>query len=379
MDLLSKLPKKLQEEVQKKIKEYKMNKKEAEEFIKLVYEEYNNKKVDVYEPIGLVTAHSLSEPATQMVIDTFHYAGVAELNLTNSLPRIIEILDAKTKPKVLTMEIYFKDKVSLEEAKRYSLEIKEVLLEELIKEINLDIYENQVIMKVNKKALNEYGLDIKELEKTLKNKIKKFEVEVSQNTIYVKAKKKLKLRELFLLKEKLKKLIIKGIEGIRNVIITENEQGEIFLITEGSNLKKVLMLPFVDATRTISNDIFEIYEVLGIEAVRNYIKRELERVYIDQQGLEVDRRYFSLVADALTVNGYITGITRHGLAAMKKSVLAKIVFETPRNFLIEDSLTGNQDNFKTVAENVIVNQKVPVGTGLVKTIFKLNEQNQTEE
>ncbi|HIQ51574.1 MAG TPA: DNA-directed RNA polymerase subunit A'', partial [Nautiliaceae bacterium] len=186
------------------------------------------------------------------------------------------------------------------------------------------------------------------------------------------------LRELFLLKEKLKKLIIKGVKGIRNVIITENEEGEIFLVTEGSNLKEVLKLPFVDAKRTITNDIFEIYEVLGIEAVRNYIKKELERIYIDQQGLEVDKRYFSLVADALTVNGYITGITRHGLAAMKKSVLAKIVFETPRNFLIEDSLKGNQDNFKTVAENVIVNQKVPVGTGLVKTIFKLDDKKEKE-
>jgi len=377
MNFLSKLPKKLQEEVKKKIKEYKMNDKEAEEFIKAVYEEYSNKKIDVYEPIGLVTAHSLSEPATQMVIDTFHYAGVAELNLMNSLPRIIEILDAKTKPKVLSMEIYFNKKVDLEEAKKYSLEIKEVLLEELIKEVNIDIYENKIAMKINKKALNEFELSIKELEKILKNKIKKFEVEISQNTIYVKPKKKLKLRELFLLKEKLKKLIVKGIKGIRNVIITENEEGEIFLITEGSNLKEVLMLPFVDAKRTITNDIFEIYEVLGIEAVRNYIKRELERIYIDQQGLEVDKRYFSLVADALTVNGYISGITRHGLAAMKKSVLAKIVFETPRNFLIEDSLKGNQDNFKTIAENVIVNQKVPTGTGLVKTIFKLNEKSET--
>jgi len=378
MDFLSQLPKKLQDDVKKKIKEYKMNKDEAEKFIKAVYEEYKNRKIDVFEPIGLVTAHSLSEPATQMVIDTFHYAGVAELNLMNSLPRIIEILDAKSKPRILSMEIYFNKKVSLEEAKRYSLEIKELLLEELIREINIDIYENQVIMRINKKALNEFDLDLKELEKILKNKVKKFEIEVSQNNIFVKSKKKLKLRELFLLKEKLKKLIIKGVKGIRNVIITENEEGEIFLVTEGSNLKEVLKLPFVDAKRTITNDIFEIYEVLGIEAVRNYIKKELERIYIDQQGLEVDKRYFSLVADALTVNGYITGITRHGLAAMKKSVLAKIVFETPRNFLIEDSLKGNQDNFKTVAENVIVNQKVPVGTGLVKTIFKLDDKKEKE-
>ena len=383
-DILSLLPKKLQEEVKAKIKEYKMNKKEAEEFIKRVFEEYNKKKVDVYEPIGLVTAHSLSEPATQMVIDTFHYAGVAELNVMNSLPRVIEILDARVKPKVPSMEIYLKDKdLDLNQLKKISLEIKEVVLGELIKEVNIDILNNKIIMKLDKKALNEYEIDREELLKTLKNRVKKLEFELTNYTLEVTPKKKLKLRELFLLKEKLKELQVKGIKGIKNVIITENDEGEVFLLTEGTNLKEVLKLPFVDPTRTISNDLFEIYEVLGIEAARNFIFEELKRVYVDQQGLEVDLRYFSLVADALTMNGYITGITRYGLAAMKKSVLAKIVFETPRNFLVQASLHGEKDEFKTVAENVVVNQKVPVGTGLVKVIYDIKEgkvkQNQEEQ
>jgi len=382
-DLLSLLPKKLQEEVKAKIKEYKMNKKEAEEFIKRVFEEYNKKKVDVYEPIGLVTAHSLSEPATQMVIDTFHYAGVAELNVMNSLPRVIEILDARVKPKVPSMEIYLKDKnLDLDQLKKISLEIKEVVLGELIKEVNIDILNNKIVMKLDRKALKEYEVDREELLKTLKNRVKKLEFELTNYTLEVTPKKKLKLRELFLLKEKLKELQIKGIKGIKNVIITENDEGEVFLLTEGTNLKEVLKLPFVDPTRTISNDLFEIYEVLGIEAARNFIFEELKRVYVDQQGLEVDLRYFSLVADALTMNGYITGITRYGLAAMKKSVLAKIVFETPRNFLVQASLHGEKDEFKTVAENVVVNQKVPIGTGLVKVVYDIKERkikNQEEQ
>jgi DNA-directed RNA polymerase subunit A" len=375
-NLLDFLPSNLREEVEKKIKEYKMDKKEQEEFIKRVLEEYNKKKVDVYEPIGLVTAHSLSEPATQMVIDTFHYAGVAELNVMNALPRVIEILDARTKPKVPSMEIYLKDKnLSLEEIKKLSLEIKEITLKEVVKEVHIDIVDNKIVMKLDKKALKEYQIEAEDIYKFLKGKIKKLSVELKNNQLEIKPEKKLKLRELFLLKEKLKELTIKGIKGIKNVIITENDNGEIFLLTEGSNFKEVLKLPFVDATRTITNNVFEIYEVLGIEAARNYIFEELKRIYIDQQGLEVDLRYISLVADILTVNGFITGITRYGLASMKKSVLAKIVFETPRNFLVKASLTGEEDNFKTVAENVIVNQKVPVGTGLIKVIYDLSNEN----
>jgi DNA-directed RNA polymerase subunit A" len=235
--------------------------------------------------------------------------------------------------------------------------------------------ENKITMKLDKKALKEVALEAEDVYKVLKDKIKKLEVTLKNNTLEIVPKKKLKLKELFLLKEKLKKFQIKGIKGIKNIVITENNEGEIYLLTEGSNLKEVLKLPFVDPTRTISNDIYEIYEVLGIEAVRNYIFEELKRIYIDNQGLEVDLRYISLVADMLTVSGKITGITRYGIASMKKSVLAKIVFETPRNFLVKASLTGEEDNFKTVAENVVVNQKVPVGTGLVKVIYDINESD----
>ena len=372
---ISILPKKLQEEVNKKIKEYKLKGKAKDLFLKRVVEEYLDKNVDVYEPIGLISAHSVSEPATQMVIDTFHFAGVAEMNIMNSLPRVIEILDARVKPKIEVMEIYLKDRdLDIEELEEYARKIKEVKLEEFAKEASLDIVEGKVIFKLDKKALEEFNISKEELVKIIKSKTKNLDIESSTTKIIFTPKKKMKLKQLYILKEKLKDLTIKGIPGIKKVIITENQETkERFLLTEGSNLKEILKLDFVDRKRTITNNLREIEEVLGIEAVRNYIVKELKKIY-DSQGLEIDVRYLMLIADLLTMFGKYIGITRYGLAATKNSVLAKAAFEIPRDFLVNATLVGEEDNFKTVLENVLVNQVVPVGTGLVKVEYVINEE-----
>ncbi len=372
---ISILPKKIQEEVEKKIKEYKLKGKNKEKFLKRVIEEYQQKKVDIYSPIGLISAHSISEPATQMVIDTFHFAGVAEMNIMNSLPRVIEILDARVKPTIEIMEIYLKEKnLDIKEIEKYAKQIKEVLLEDVTKEIDLDIAEGKIIFKLDKKALEENDIKVEELVRKIKNKVKNLDIDYTSSRITFSPKKKLKLKQLYILKGKLKSLLIKGIPKIKKVIITENpETKEKYILTEGSNLKEVLKLDFIDRKRTITNNLKEIEEVLGIEAVRNYIIRELKNIY-DSQGLEIDIRYLTLIADVLTMFGKYIGITRYGLASKKKSVLAKAAFEIPRQFLVNASLTGEEDNFETVLENVIINQIVPVGTGLIKVKYIINEQ-----
>ena len=96
-------------------------------------------------------------------------------------------------------------------------------------------------------------------------------------------------------------------------------------------LKKVLELEFVDETRTISNDVFEISSVLGIEAARQAIINEIFKV-IDSQGLNIDRRHIMLVADTMCMSGQIQGITRYGVVSDKSSVLARASFASSSIF-----------------------------------------------
>jgi len=145
---------------------------------------------------------------------------------------------------------------------------------------------------------------------------------------------------------------------------------EFLIITAGTNLKKVLEFDFVDKIRIISNNIFEISNVLGIEAARQAIINEVYKV-IENQGLNVDIRHLMLVADTMCATGTIKGVTRYGVVKEKASVLARASFETPLKHIFNASLIGEVDNLSSVVENVMLNQPVPVGTGLPGLVTKV--------
>jgi DNA-directed RNA polymerase subunit A" len=172
--------------------------------------------------------------------------------------------------------------------------------------------------------------------------------------------------------EKLRKMVIMGIKEIRRVIIRK-EEDEYILYTEGSNLKKVMKMKGVDFTRTITNNIYEIYEVLGIEAARNAIIREAKST-LEEQGLEVDDRHIMLVADAMTSGGELRQIGRHGVAGEKQSILARAAFEMTVNNLLDAAVRGDVDRLSGITENIIVGQPIKLGTGDVELISKIGSK-----
>ena len=180
--------------------------------------------------------------------------------------------------------------------------------------------------------------------------------------------KEVNINELYKLKEKLKDLHIKGVRGISQVLPIKRDD-EYLIITAGSNLRRVLQMEEVDAARTATNDVFEIEAVLGIEAARHAVINEVFKV-IENQGLNVDIRHLMLVADIMVVTGKVKGVTRYGVVREKSSVLARASFETPIKHIINASLAGEKDNLTSVVENVMINQPVPVGTGMPQLIAK---------
>ena len=126
----------------------------------------------------------------------------------------------------------------------------------------------------------------------------------------------------------------------------------------------------VDSVRTVSNDLHETRAVLGVEAARELIIEEVLKV-VESQGLSVDVRHIMLVADIMCQNGSVKGITRFGVVSEKSSVLARASFETPLKHLITASVEGEVDHLRSVVENVMINQPIPLGTGLPGLITKL--------
>ena len=159
--------------------------------------------------------------------------------------------------------------------------------------------------------------------------------------------------------------LVKGIDGIKRALVRRDPSGEYVLYTEGSALKKVLKVDGVDSRRTTTNNINEISDVLGIEAARNAIIEEMAST-LDEQGLDVDPRHITLIADTMTMDGEVKQIGRHGIAGEKASVLSRAAFEVTVDNLLEAAMHGETDALKGVTENVIVGQPIKLGTGAIE-------------
>jgi len=335
--------------------------------LEATYQEFSAAKVSPGESVGLISAESIGEPGTQMTLNTFHFAGVAEMNVTLGLPRIIEILDGRKALENPMMEIYLKKPFAtgkkIDELRHLALQIKETKLKDIATEFTINIADFTIEVKLDKEKMKELELTIGRVMDAISKQIKGYTLRDNKDSIILKSRSKEdNFNEAYKGKEKIKDLNIKGIKGILQVLPVKRED-EFVIITAGSNLADVLQLEEIDAYRTTTNNIFEIEQVLGIEAARQSIINEIFKV-IESQGLNVDVRHIMLVADTMCVSGTLKGITRYGVVSDKSSVLARASFETPIKHIINAALVGEIDTLDSVIENVMINQPVPIGTGL---------------
>jgi len=344
----------------------------------MVLEEYDRIRVDPGECVGLVSAQSIGEPGTQMTLNTFHFAGVAEMNVTMGLPRLIEILNGRKEPSTPMMEIYLKSPYNKgKDIKRLALSLKSTTLGDLSREFSINLVDLSVEVVLHDEVLGDHGLSLDDVLKLFSKSIKlskDFSLKKSGDFSFtVKAKKSdASLNDLYKLKEHLRSVSVGGLKGIHQVLPVKRGD-EFLIITAGSNLRKVLGLEFVDAERTTTNNIVEISEVLGIEAARESIILEILKV-LEAQGLDIDIRHILLVADTMCSSGFVKGVTRYGVVSEKSSVLARASFETPLRYVMNAALTGEVDELDSVVENVMLNQAVPVGTGLPGLVTRFKDE-----
>jgi DNA-directed RNA polymerase subunit A' len=324
-------------------------------------------KLDPGEAIGIVTAQSFGEPSTQMVLRTFHFAGVSEMQVTQGLPRLIEIFDARKKPTSPKMEIYLNKEFNNEkEAKVLAEKIKEVTIEDISSEINLNFSDAKIEVVVDRERLRRTHISMKTVGERLEQS--GYKIREKDNSVVIDVSDQ-NFRGIYQLKEKLKKTIISGVKGVSQILIVKRGR-DFVIITLGTNLEEIIKLKQVDADKTFSNDPHETASVFGIEAARQLIMNEIYEV-LDTQGLDIDKRHLKLVADAMTNTGEVKGVTRMGIISQKSSILARATFETPVKQFVNATIKGSKDRLTSVVENIILNQPVPVGTGLPGLLVKV--------
>ncbi|NLB00438.1 MAG: DNA-directed RNA polymerase subunit A'' [Methanomicrobiales archaeon] len=348
-----------------------------EDILTMVFSEYEKSRIEPCEAVGVVAAQSIGEPGTQMTMRTFHYAGVAEINVTLGLPRLIEIMDARREPSTPTMAIYLKDDwmFSRDRAREVSWQIEAAPLHEF-GDITIDMENMQVLVMLNKAVCDRRKISVEEILEAAPRKIREkrhfrdFDVEgdPKKAVLAFTPKNRESYQNLFQLAEHVRNIIVQGIDDIERVVVRK-EGGEYILYTEGSNLKGVFEVEGVDTARTRSNNISEIADVLGIEAGRNAIIQEALNT-LNEQGIGVDVRHIMLVADMMCMDGEVKQIGRHGIAGEKESVLSRAAFEVTVNHLLDAAIANEVDELNGVTENVIVGQPIQLGTGDVKLIAK---------
>lgn len=362
---------------------------------------YQRSQVEPGEAVGAVGAQSLSEPGTQMTLKTFHFAGVASMNVTLGVPRLKEIINASGNISTPIIEARLFQKDSMTSARIVKGQIEKTSLGEIctyIKEVHradgsyisirldfscIEALHLQVSAYTVKYALlHGYGTGVRPaVLRMLKDKhilinekgdkIKVFPPE-GKSTTGIAAHQRIYF-VIQALKAIIPDVIVQGIPTVSRAVINEETENGIksyYLLVEGYGLQDVMTCPGVDARYCKSNHIVEMQKVLGIEAARSMISSEIKYI-MTAYGITVDRRHLMLLSDVMTFKGEVLGITRFGVAKMKESVLMLASFEKTTDHLFDAAVHSREDSIVGVSECIIMGVPIPIGTG----IFKLVERH----
>jgi DNA-directed RNA polymerase II subunit RPB1 len=374
------------------------------------------------EMVGVVAAQSIGEPCTQLTLNTFHLSGVASASkAVRGVPRIKELLSVSKNMKAPSCIIYMKKELSgeFEKAQHLLNTIEITHIKDIIKTSDIYFEPNIGVTTVGNdneflkfyKAFEEIDNDCDtkaspwvlrmELDKMkmLNLELQTFDIHHSIYNFYedtiscvfsddnsdnIVFRIKLNdpniedaITELKALEYNIMQtIVIKGIQGIKKVSPRKNdflefnkETGvfnkektiEWILDTDGTNLLDILSNPMVDATRTLSNDVNEIYNIFGIEAARECLLNEINEVLNDSTS--VNYRHIALLVDTMTSKGYMLSIDRHGINRSDIGPLAKCSFEETSDMLIKAGIFSEYDKVNGVSANIMMGQIPPCGTG----------------
>lgn len=363
------------------------------EFLKICLHKYIIAKVEPGTAVGAVGAQSIGEPGTQMTLKTFHFAGVASMNITLGVPRIKEIINAAKNISTPIITCSLVNEVDVRSARVIKGRIEKTYLEDItsyveevfgptnsyiglridwdtINRLQLEISLTEIAhaivtapkLKINAAKVTAVGND------RIRVYVNDDDVDKDNNEIYYK---------LQWYKRVLPKVIVKGITSINRAVINERKDTTKELLVEGYGLKDVMCIEGIVGTKTHSNHIIEMKSVLGIEAARGSIIKEVSTV-MKSHGMNVDPRHIMLLGDVMTYKGEILGITRFGIAKMKDSVLMLASFEKTTDHLFDAAARLAQDAIEGVSECIILGVSAPVGTGAFKLIRRSEAEQDPE-
>ncbi|KAJ6451309.1 DNA-directed RNA polymerase II, subunit 1 [Mycena sanguinolenta] len=389
------------------------------------------------EMCGTLAAQSIGEPATQMTLNTFHYAGVSSKNVTLGVPRLKEIINVAKNLKTPSLTVYLNTEISVDvksaQLVAHALEYMSLGTITSAVEIWYDPDPRETLIEEDAAFVEDFMAFTDEevqsnlhlhspwvlrLELNRSKKVGKLTMPYIANRIAESFKK-----DLFVIwsDDNSDKLIIRcrvlggsekgddglssfeedvflrqlentmldsvalcGVKDIHKVFLVQHDKvvveddgrinvrkkEEWVLETEGVNLQTVMSIDGVDFKRTYSNSCVEIFNVLGIEAARAALLRELRGV-IEFEASYVNYRHLALLCDLMTHRGTLMPITRHGINRIDTGALMRCSFEETVEVLMEAAEVGEKDDCHGITENIMFGQMAPMGTGAFEVMLDM--------
>lgn len=175
--------------------------------------------------------------------------------------------------------------------------------------------------------------------------------------------------------DQIEKVILSETKSIENN--QKGNENNTVIHTIGTNLQEILQYnnPIIDKYRTISNDIHEVYNILGIEAARELLRLEICEV-LNQSCVLVNDAHVSLLVDSMTLNGGLISMNRYGISKVDNGIFAMASFEEPDDHFAMAAVYNKKDNMQGISSNIFLGQIANFGTGITELVFDLEKFNQ---
>ena len=351
--------------------------------------------------------------------DTFHKAGQSEKTMTSGVPRFQELINATKKPRIVNHKIYTKKPCnSIEEIREYcGHRIIGLTLKDLSKNIDIriqkgdekwynlfrdiyndrfDKYNEYICIKLDLDKLYRYKITLKNIAEKIESEYEDLAcvfspLHIGELHIYVDTTEIVLPQDRILfvdsdnateiymeecVKDNLEKLNLFGVRGINEIFFTN--ENEWFIETNGINsreistrfvnFKELLSLDIVDEFKTLSNNVWDIYEVLGIEAARQFLIDEFMSI---MEGINLC--HSSLLVDRMTFGGTIYSITRYTMKKAENGPFGKASFEETMDNFINAAARGEIEPTRGVSASIMCGKRAMIGTGMFGLQLDLNK------
>ena len=380
------------------------------------------------ESVGVICAQSIGERQTQLTLNSFHQSGLSVATVVSGVPRFLELLNATKELKVTsnmfsirknmnrpsdirryigstlisvnTGDLVIKDIIHFDKEDEYWYDAFEIVYNNGFRD-----YHSCITFMLDIQLLFQYKITLYDIKQKIEmnysdvfvvfspfhiGQIDVFidltDIQLKEDDLTIPSFLNENNYEMVYLedvvKPKLLEIRVAGIDNINKYHITKNEdENSVYrwiIQTEGSNLRELLSLSFVQPETAKSNNMWEIYDIMGIEAVREFLIQEFTNV-VSSDGTFINRCHVLLLVDLMTFHGSINSISRYGMKKEQIGVLSRSSFEESLDHFANAAFYSEREPVQAVSASIMCGKRSNIGSGICKLVMDWEKILQAKE